>query len=323
MAANPLTTAALANAVDRRIRKHFLDTYPTVEPKLDKVFKIDQQEDLNEYEEDYQGLTQYQATAEADTYKQDNFGEGYQTIYTPTKFTKSVPITMESQTWDKSMITKSENIGAEMARAAADTIETQASSVLNNGFNTSFTSYGDSKPAFSTLHTRPDGGSSQSNASSTGLAYSGEAMETIFLALRSQKNKRGRLVRAVPKTILVPPALEAEALRVTQSFKQANTADNNTNVFNIREYYGGNIKVLVWEYLGATVGGSDTAWFVLDDDLQQLTWKWAKKPSVKRDDTTGIQNDTLYFLGMFYASKGWSDWVGTYGSKGDGLAYSS
>ena len=92
-----LTTEQLPNAVDRRIRKHFLDTYPTVAPKLEKVFKIGKQEDLTEYEEDYQGLAQYESTAETETYKLDNFGEAYQTTYTPTKYTKRVPVTMETQ----------------------------------------------------------------------------------------------------------------------------------------------------------------------------------------------------------------------------------
>jgi len=323
MAANPLTTGALPDAVDRRVRKHFLDTYPTVEPKLETIYKIDQQEDLNEYEEDYQGLGQYEVTVEADTYKEDNFGEGFQTIYTPVKLTKRIPITMEAQLWDKSMITKADNVGAEAARAAADTIELRAASQFLNGFNTSFTSYGDSKPLFSTTHTRPDGGTAQSNASSSGLVFSGEALETAFIAMRAQKNKRGRLIRAVPRIILVPPALEAEALRVTGSKLQANTSDNNENVLNMREYYGGSTRVVVWEYLGSAMGGSDTALYILDDQLHKITWKWAKKPSLKRDDTTGIQNDVLYFLGMFYASMGWSDWVASWASKGDGLSYSS
>ncbi len=318
-----LTTSQLPNAVDRRVRKHFLDTYPTVEPKLDVVFKIDTQEDLNEYEQDYQGLGRFQVTAEGEQYKSDNFAEGFQTVYTPSKLTKLVDITMESQKWDKAMITKAENVGAEIARAAADTVEADAASVFINGFSTSYTSYGDAKPLFSNDHTRPDGGTAQRNASASSVAFSADALEVAFNDLRSQKNKRGRLVRAVPRVLLVPPALEAEALRVTKSQARPGVADNDINVHMMREYYGGNIKVIVWEYLGAAMGGSDTAWFVLDTDLHKITWKWAEKPSVKRDDTTGIQNDTMFFLGMYYASFGWSDWVGTWGSKGDGTTYSS
>lgn len=324
MAANPLTTSAIPAAVDRRVRKHFLDTYPTVEPRLEKVFGVvDKQEDLNEYEQDYMGLGQYEVTGEGETYKDDNFGEAYQTVYTPVKRTKKVGFTMESDMWDKSGMTKADNVGAELARAAADTIETEAASVFINGFSTSFTSYGDSKPLFSTDHTRPDGATAQSNASASGLVFSGDALEVAMAALRGQKNKRGRGVRTVPRVLLVPPALEAEARRVTGSINRAGTADNDANVFKMREFYGGDIKVVVWEYLGASYGGSDTAWYLLDTDLNKITWKWAKKPNVRRDETTGIQNDTMYFLGMFYASKGWSDWIGTWGSKGDGAVYSS
>lgn len=320
--AGTLTTGHIPNAVDRRVRTHYLDTYPTVEPKLEKVFKIKKQEDYTEYEEDYQGLAQHEATSEGETYKLDNFGEAYQTTYTPTKYTKRVAYTMESQMWDKAQITKAENMGSEMAKSAADTIEELAASVFNNGFSTSYTSYGDSKPLFSTDHTRPDGGTAQSNASANSIVFSDEALETALVAFRGQKNKRGRLVRTRPDVLLVPPALEKEAIHVTKSEKRSGTADNDKNVYNMRSYYGGMLDIIVWEYLGSAAGGSDTAWYLLDSDLHKITWKWAKKPTVTRDEYTGKQNDTLYFLSMFYASYGWSDWVGAWGSQGTGAAYS-
>jgi hypothetical protein len=146
MAAGVVTTSTLPNAIDRRIRSHFKDTYPTYAPLLDKLFRIKTQEDFNEYEEDYQGLGNFETTAEGEDYKQDSFGEGFQTVYTPAKKTKSVPITMEAQMWDKAMITKAEYVGEELAKAAANTIEEEAASIFQNGFSTSFTSYGDSKP---------------------------------------------------------------------------------------------------------------------------------------------------------------------------------
>lgn len=323
MAAGVVTTATLPNAIDLRIRSHFKDTYPTYAPLLDKIFKIEQQEDYQQYEEDYQGLGNFEATAEGEQYKQDSFGEGFQTVYTPVKKTKSVPITMEAQMWDKAMITKADYVGEELAKAAANTIEEEAASIFINGFNTSYTSYGDSKPIFSVTHTRADGGTAQSNASANSVPFSGEALEDAVNEFRVQKNKRGRLVKAVPRILLVPPKLQAEASRVTGSNLRAGTTDNDLNVFKLREYHGGEINVVTWEFLGSAVGGSDTAWFLLDPNLHKVTWRWAKKPTTKKDDTTGIQNDTLYFLAMYYASKGWSDWVGTWGSQGTGAAYSS
>lgn len=322
MAGGNLTTSQIPNAVDRRIRSHFKDEYDQYPPMFDKILKIETQEDLNQYEQDYQGLGDYEATAEGETYKQDNVGEGFQTVYTPVKFTKSVPYTMEANKWDKAGLTKASYLGAELARSAKNSIEQEAAGNFNNGFDTGFTSYGDSKPLFSTDHTRPDGGTAQSNASASSVAFSGEALEDAQAAFRVQKNKRGRLIRTNPEVLLVPPALEAEALRVTKSQQRAGTADNDTNVQGMREYYGGNMKVMVWEFLGSAVGGSDTAWFIIDPNMHKVCWKWAQKPTTKRDDTTGVQNDTMYFLGMYYASTGWSDWVGTWGSQGTGAAYS-
>lgn len=321
MAAGSLTVSQLPNAIDRRIRSHFKDTYPTYAPLLDTIFRVRDQEDFNEYEEDYQGLSNFETTAEGETYKQDSFGEGFQTVYTPAKKTKSVPITMEAQMWDKAMITKAEYVGEELAKSAANTIEEEAASIFINGFTTTYTSYGDSKPLFSVSHTRPDSGTAGSNASASSVAFSPEALEDAVNEFRVQKNKRGRLIKAVPRILLVPPKLEAEAKRVTGSTLRPGVNDNDANVFKMRDYTGGDIKVVCWEFLGSAAGGSDTAWFLLDTNLHQITWKWAKKPTTKKDDTTGVQNDTLYFLSMYYASKGWSDWVGSWGSKGTGAAY--
>lgn len=327
MAAGTLTTAQIPNAVDRRIKKHFRDTYPTVEPMLEKIFKMETQEDKNEYEQDYQGLGRFETTAEGERFKSDNFGEGYQTVYIPVKKTKLVDVTWESTVWDKSAITKAENIGAEIARAAAQTIEEDAASVFLNGFSSGTTSYGDSKPLFSIDHTRPDGGTAQSNASANGVPFSGEALEAAIVALRGQKNKRGRLILSRPRVLLVPPELEAEAIRVTKSTLRSGVNDNDANVFRMKEYKGGMLadNVIVWDYLSAAagIGGTGKHWFVLDTDLHMITWKWKEKPMIEKDETTGKQNDLLYYLAKYYASKGWSDWVGTWGSKGDGQAYSS
>jgi hypothetical protein len=224
--------------------------------------------------------------------------------------------------WDKSDLSNGDKVGKQMAEAAADTIEERAANTFNNAFSTSYTSYGDSKPLCSTGHTRPDGGSSQSNASASGITLKENTLETGVISFRGQKNKRGRLIKAKPRKLLVPPSLEKEAKILTGSDKRPETADNDTNVYNMSEYYGGSMKVVVWDYIGSSAGGSATHWFLLDPRVHKVTWKWASKPSVREDDTTGRQSDTLWYLGMFYASKGWSDWRGVWGSKGDGNDYS-
>lgn len=323
--AGELTTGQIPNAIDRRVRKHFRDEYPKVDPQIEKIFVIETQEDANEYEQDYAGLGKYEVTAEGETFKLDAPGEGYSTVYIPVKKTKRVPYTYEASKWDKAALTTAANTGKELAAAAADTVEDDAASILRNAFSTSYTSYGDSKPLCSTDHTYPDSSAAQSNASANGLAMSPEGIEIAVTAMRGQKNKRGRLIKVRPTALIVPPALEAEAVRITKSTLKAGTGDNDTNPLRLKEYSGGMLadKVIVWDYLAASEGGSDTAWFLQDRNLAKLMWKWAEKPSVERDETTGKQNDVTYYLGKFYASKGWSDFVGIWGSKGDGAAYSS
>jgi hypothetical protein len=90
----------------------------------------------------------------------------------------------------------------------------------------------------------------------------------------------------------------------------------------MQEFYGA-IDILVWDYLSAANGGSDTAWFLEDKSASKLMWQWAKKPMTERDDVIGFKQDVVYYKGMYYAAKGWRDFRGFWASKGDGTAYSS
>lgn len=198
------------------------------------------------------------------------------------------------------------------------------SSVPNNAFSTSYTSYGDTKPLCSTAHTRADGGSNQSNASATGITLTEENLETGILAMRGQLDDRGNLISMVPNVLLVPPALEKEALQIVKSSGRSDTADNDINVYNMKEYTGGQLRVIVWDYLGAAAGGSDTAWFLLSQGDHQLNWGWRRKPSTEKLDlSVGAKNEVAYWKMDFRAAYGWRDWRGVWGSKGDGAAYSS
>ena len=126
--------------------------------------------------------------------------------------------------------------------------------MFNSGFNTGFNSYGDGLPLFSTAHTRKDGGSNQSNASSTGIPLTEANLETGILAMREILDHKGqpKMVGWGRILLIVPPALEKEAVEITQSTLQSNTANNNTNW-----YKGQNIDLVVIPWLGAIQG---TAW---------------------------------------------------------------
>jgi hypothetical protein len=84
------------------------------------------------------------------------------------------------------------------------------------------------------------------------------------------------------------------------------------------------LNVVVWDYLGAAAGGSDTAWYLVSSQDHNISWGWRHQPSVNRlADAVGAKNQVAYWQYYFRAAYGWLDWRGVWGSKGDGQAYAS
>lgn len=316
------TIAQYAKLIDPAVRKHAIDSYQEAEPKLEEIFKVETQTDYNEQEQNYTGIGELVSIAEGETYPQDAPIQSYGTTYTSVKYGKMITLTYETKLWEKdTMVSKAAKMGG---KAAARKVEDLGSSVFNNAFNTANTSYGDSKPLCSVDHTRADGGTAQSNASATGITLTESNLETAQIAAIEVLDDRGQAIEIAPDTLLVPPALRKEGIIILKSPGRSNTSDNDINVYNgsIQKYKGATLPNLIcWNYLGAYLGGSDTAWFLVDSLNHQVKFKWGEKVKVEMDES--FENDIMQWKVRFFASTGWSDFRGVWGSKGDGQAYAS
>lgn len=196
---------------------------------------------------------------------------------------------------------------AALARSARRTSEYQAAQLFNNAFSASQLG-GDGKPLISTLHPRADGGTSQSNASATGIPLTDANLEVARTAFRNQVDDKGMKIQAMPDTLLVPIGLEKTAETLVNSNMKAGSADNDLN-FNRGKY-----KIVSWEYLT-----NSTAWFLIDSRMSQLNWFWRVKPEFKQD--TAFDTGMALFKCRARFSKGFSDYRGIWGSLGGGQAY--
>jgi hypothetical protein len=317
----PATVAANAKLVDPGIKAVLADEYKMLDEKLMKIFKTVEMRTTAEEFAGYAGLGSIPQVDEAEEFGEDGILHTYDTTLTAAKYGQLLPISYELLEDDLSGAVEKAKYGS---RALTRKAEQLGGDVLNNSFDTSYTSYGDTLPLCSTAHTRADGGSNQSNASATGITLTEANLETGILAMRGQLDDRGNLISVVPNVLVVPPALEKEATIIAKSTNRSDTADNDLNVYNMKEYTGGQLKVVVWDYIGAAAGGSDTAWFLLSQGDHQLNWGWRRKPSVKRlGEEVGAKNELYYWKMSFRAAYGWRDWRGVWGSKGDGQAYAS
>jgi len=102
-----------------------------------------------------------------------------------------------------------------------------AANIFNNGYDTSVT-YLDGLPLFSTAHVRKGGGT-YSNRLAAGIDLSEVALETIYANVRRNRNERGLLSPLMLDKLCLPPELVHQALRLLDSEKQAETANNAIN----------------------------------------------------------------------------------------------
>lgn len=288
-------------------RKIYNDAFKEVPLRMDDIFNMNTSDKDTEKDSSIAWFSLAQQTGEGEPIDYEEPVQGYDVSYAHLKYTKGFKITLEMYEDDlySIMNKRPEALGRSMRRTA----EYWAASVFNNGFSTSYLG-GDGKPLFSTTHARPDGGSSQSNASATGITLTDTNLETAMIANRKQLDDRGQKIGIMPNTLVIPVDLRKTARLIIDSPLRSGTADNDTNV------YKGEFKIIDWLYITST-----TAWFLLDSSQHELNWFWRKKPEFKSDEL--FDTEYAVYKSTMRFSKGWSDWRATWGSKGDGAAYSS
>ena len=212
------------------------------------------------------------------------------------------------------------SVGANFSQDAS------AMQLFNGGFATTrdvngyrMTFYGDGVPIFSTVHpTTVPGGSTSSNASSTGIKFNYDNLETAYVALLEQKTDDGLPMSLMGKPMIVlPPTLLKEGEEITQSVLDPSTANNAINVYK----NGLKCDMAMSVHLANTNGGSDTAWYITVPQRARLVHYTRQSPSLEQD--TNIKNKVVTFTVDARWADAEEDWKRTWASKGDLAAYSS
>lgn len=188
---------------------------------------------------------------------------------------------------------------------------------LVNGYVMSF--YGDGNPLFSTVHATPvQGGSTNSNASSTSIPFSFTNLETGYLALLTQHTDDGIPVSLMGKpTLVVAPANLKKAQEITEAQEDPSTANRNINVYT----KGMGVDMAMSLYLATTNSGSDAAWFLVVPSRHKLNHEVRQEP--RFENANSIKNLAATFVVNARWADSVTDWRRTWGSKGDNSSYSS
>ena len=309
-----LTSAPFGRLLEPGLRKVFMETYNEIPTQYTQIFNVQNSSKAIETDlrmggfglwekKDSAGMVQFQDTVDPQAlqYIHEEFASGF---------------VVERKLVDDEQYNQISKMAKALGRAARATIETQASSILNNAF----TQNGfDGVPLISATHKRLDGGAMSNRlAASDGAgaadgALSDRNLKAALVQMRRQVDDRGILIQTQPKKLIVPPSLEYQAKTLLQS---TNLSVNGTGsgMTNDKNVINGRLEVVVLDYLTA----SNTQWFLLDPTVAELNFFWRKKLEFKQDEDFSTMQ--AKYRGYMRFSCGYSDYRGIFGSLGTGAA---
>lgn len=180
-------------------------------------------------------------------------------------------------------------------------VETNAANILNNAFTAAYAG-GDGKELCATDHPLEKGGTGR-NELSTSADLSMTSLEQALIDIGAFVDGAGQLMKAMPKRLIIPTALEWTARQLLGSEKDPENANNAINPAK------GMMPYVVMHYLT-----DPDAWFVQTDVMNGLVHYWRRKPAFTKDNDHDTDNakfkETMRFI------QGWDDFRCVFGSPG-------
>lgn len=286
------------------LRKIFFDTWKERPAQYQKVFNVLNSQKHTEHDLSLTGFGPWEPrTSEHSAVPYDDPMDGFEVNYTHTEFLKGFKVTRAMV--DDEQYNQINKLPANLARSGRAKVEIDAADVLNKGFEK--IGY-DGEPLFSTDHPlkrAANKGSNLievSNVSSPEDLLNEDTVNQAILLARKTTDDAGLKIVVMPKYIVVPPELEAQATRVIQSAQRPGTDFNDVNTVR------GKLQIVVMDYLD-----NPNAFFLLDPNIHQLNFFWRRKPEF--GSTTDFDTLEAKYRGYMRYSVGYSNWRGVIGVR--------
>ena len=192
-----------------------------------------------------------------------------------------------------------------LARSMRYTKEVRGTSILNNGFSSSYAG-GDGKELFATDHPLAGGGT-LANELATAADLSEEALEDAMIAIDGFVDDRGIPIMVKAQSLVIPRQLQFVAHRILKSTLQSDTANNNANALKDMNALPGGMDVNV--YLS-----DPDAWFLITNAADGL--KHFTRRKLKRGMEGDFETGNMRYKASERYSFGWTDWRGAFASPG-------
>jgi phage major head subunit gpT-like protein len=286
------------------LRKIFLETYNEKPEQYSKILNVMSSQKAIETDLRMGGFSLWNQKGSLDATEYEDATTTDTVLYKHVTFSKGFQV--EKEMVDDEQYQIINKMPKALARAARSTIETEAAKIFNTAFTASPSNY--KGEALIQNHARLDGGTTTNLA--TGALNEANLEDALKLA-HEQVDERGLKIQMNPDILIVPRALEYEAIRLMDSTLSTVPGGAGAGEFakNDINAIRGRLKVVVLDYLT-----SDTNWFIADSQIHQLNWFWREKLTFKNDND--FDTDVAKYKGRMRFSYGWSDHRGIIGSTG-------
>ena len=270
-----------------------------------EIFETEASERSFEEETKLSGFSAAPVKNEGSAIAYDNAQEAWTTRYNHETIALGFSITEEAIE-DNLYDSLSGRYTKALARAMAYTKQVKAASVLNNGFSAGQFAGGDGVALFSTAHPLVSGGTN-SNRPTVGADLNETSLENAVIQIAAWTDERGLLIAAMPRKLIIPPALQFVATRLLETNLRVGTADNDINALknngSIPEGYAVN------HYLTDT-----NAWFLCTDVPNGM--KYFERMPLSNSMDGDFDTGNVRYKSRERYSFGFSDPLGMFGSPG-------
>lgn len=228
------------------------------------------------------------------------FDQGYKATFRHTTYMVELPI--QQELIEDAQYTNVIDAAMELGDSAALKRETDAASVFNNAFSESFVGP-DAVALCSDSH--PNGPTTSGTQDNNfALALNKTNVRAMREAMMAFADDKGNKVATTPNALIVPPALEDDAIEIAMSLLDPTSGNNAVNA----QY--GRFQVIPWHYLT-----DSNAWFMVDTMLMKRHLKWINRVELSVElDRVEKKAYAVYIARMRY-SYGWRDWRWIAGSN--------
>jgi phage major head subunit gpT-like protein len=250
------------------------------------------------------GLGQMVVIPEGEDTKYDEPGPGFNKTYQHVQYSLGYKVSRIAMDDDQFGYIK--KLAQDLGRSAHETQEIVAAQIFNQGFNASFPGP-DGKALFATDHPLPGGAGTQTNRAAVAADPDVVSLQLALTDFASTVDAKGKKIRIVPKTLVVPRALEFVAAELLGGPDRPDTANHTINAFRHRSGVPSFQNWMVWDYLT-----DPHAWFIVaSPEDTELRYYTREAFNVLHD--VDFDSRTVKTAGWMRFSCGFNSFYGVYG----------